>query len=257
MPPKNHPMSIKWLMKAKEKGAIVIHVDPRYTRTSSIADIFVRIRPGTDIAFLNAIINYILENDLYDKDYVLTHTNALYIVNDDFDFQDGLFSGYDEANRSYNNRSWGYVLDAQKKPLKADSLDDPRCVFSKIREFFKRYDLETAESITGVPADTIKKVANILVNNKPGTIMYALGMTQHTVGVQNIRSFGVLQLLLGNIGKPGGGINALRGEPNVQGSTDMACLFNYLPGYLAPPTTMSPIWMRGPHQRVLSAAPSW
>lgn len=231
----NHPMSMKWVMKAKEKGAIVIHVDPRYTRTSAIADIFVRIRPGTDIAFLNAIINYILTNKLYDEDFVLNHTNALFITDEEFSFNDGLFSGYDEAKRSYNNRSWGYALDAEKKPLKADSLDDPHCVFSKIKEFFKRYDFKTAESITGVPGETIKKVADTLVNNKPGTVMYALGMTQHTVGVQNIRSFGVLQLLLGNVGKPGSGINALRGEPNVQGSTDMACLFNYLPGYLAPP----------------------
>ncbi len=114
-------------------------------------------------------------------------------------------------------------------------MDDPRCVFSKIKEFFKRYDFKTASAITGASEEEIKKVADTLVEYRPGTVMYALGMTQHTVGVQNIRSFGVLQLLLGNVGKPGAGINALRGEPNVQGSTDMACLFGYLPGYLGYP----------------------
>lgn len=231
----NHPISMKWVMRAKENGAIVIVVDPRYTRTAAISDIFVRIRPGTDIAFLNAIINYILINKLYDEDYVLTHTNALYLTDEEFAFEDGLFSGYDADTRSYNNSSWGYRLDGEKKPLKAESLEDPGCVFSKIKEFFSRYDFETASQITGVPVETIKLVADTLVENRPATVMYALGMTQHTVGVQNIRSFGVLQLLLGNMGKPGSGVNALRGEPNVQGSTDMALLFNYLPGYLPPP----------------------
>ncbi len=231
----NHPMSMKWIMKAREKGAKIIHVDPRYTRTSAIADIYVRIRPGTDIAFLNAVINYILTEKLYDEEYVLDHTNALYITNADFAFEDGLFSGYDESKRSYSNSSWGYLLDGAKKPVKANSLDDPRCVFSKIKEFFSRYDFKTASSVTGASEEEIKLVADTMVENRPGTIMYALGMTQHTVGVQNIRCFGVLQLLLGNMGKPGTGVNALRGEPNVQGSTDMACLFGYLPGYLAPP----------------------
>ena len=231
----NHPMSMKWITKAKENGAIIIHVDPRYTRTSEIADIFVRIRPGTDIAFLNCMINYILKNKLYDEYFVLNHTNALMIAGDDFGFKDGVFSGYDESERKYDNSSWGYDLDGEKKPRKASSLDDPRCIFSKIKEFFKRYDFDTTANITGATAEEIKLVADTMVKNKPGTILYALGMTQHTVGVQNIRSFGVLQLLLGNVGKPGSGINALRGEPNVQGSTDMACLFGYLPGYLAPP----------------------
>jgi formate dehydrogenase major subunit len=231
----NHPMAMKWIMKAKEKGAIIIHVDPRYNRTSEVADIFVRIRPGTDIAFLNCIINYILEKELYDKDFVLNQTNALFITNEEFGFENGLFSGYDASKRSYDNSSWGYALNNEGKPLKANSLDDPRCVFSKVKEFFKRYDFNTVTGITGATEEEIKLVADTMVKNKPGTILYALGMTQHTVGVQNIRSFGVLQLLLGNVGKPGSGINALRGEPNVQGSTDMACLFGYLPGYLSPP----------------------
>ncbi len=241
----NHPMAMKWIMKAKENGAVIIHIDPRFTRTSAVADIYVRIRPGTDIAFLNAIINYILQNDLYDEDYVLNHTNALFVTNENFSFDDGLFSGYDASKRSYDNSSWGYELDEEGKPLRVENLDDPRSIFSAIREYFKRYDFKTVADITGAKPEEIKLVADTLVKNRPGTVMYALGMTQHTVGVQNIRSFGVLQLLLGNMGKPGSGVNALRGEPNVQGSTDMACLFNYLPGYLPPPNhnvTNMDIW---------------
>ena len=231
----NHPMAMRWIMKAKEKGAIIIHVDPRYSRTSQIADIYVRIRPGTDIAFLNAIAKYLIDKKLYDEYFVLNQTNALYIVNEEFGFEDGVFSGYNASERKYDNSSWSYALGEDRKPLVAESLDDPRCVFSKTREFLKRYDLKTASDITGVPEEQIKLVAETLAKNRPGTILYALGMTQHTVGVQNIRGFGIIQLLLGNIGKPGSGINALRGEPNVQGSTDMACLFGYLPGYLGPP----------------------
>jgi formate dehydrogenase major subunit len=236
----NHSMSMKWLMRAKEKGAIVIHVDPRFNRTSAIADVFARIRPGTDIAFLNAVINYVLESNAYDAEYVKLHTNALYAVKDDFSFGDGVFSGFQPAAFKYDTASWGYVAGADGKPVKAESLDDPRCVFSRLRTFFKRYTLETGSQISGIPAETIKKIADILIKNRPGTILYALGMTQHTVGVQNIRSFGILQMLLGNIGKPGGGVNALRGEPNVQGASDMALLFNYVPGYLASPSHTEP-----------------
>ncbi len=231
----NHSMSTRWIDKARENGAIVIHVDPRFTRTSSMADIYACIRPGTDIAFLNSIINYILENKLYDEAFVKLHTNALYRVGKQFAFEDGLFSGYKEASHSYDLKAWGYELDGSKKPQKAKNLDDPRCVFAHLKQFYKRYNFETASAITGIPAEQIKLIADTLVKNRPGTIMYALGMTQHTTGVQNIRSFGILQMLLGNMGKPGTGINALRGEPNVQGATDMALLYNYLPGYVAYP----------------------
>ncbi|NLZ27894.1 MAG: molybdopterin-dependent oxidoreductase, partial [Firmicutes bacterium] len=167
----NHPMSMKWVMEAKKNGAKIIHIDPRYTRTSAIADIFVRIRPGTDIAFLNSIINYILTEKLYDEDFVLNHTNALLIANEEFDFTDGLFSGYNPETRSYNNKSWGYALNDEKKPLKAESLDDPRCVFSKIKEFFKRYDFKTASAISGASEEEIKNVADTLVEYRPGTVM--------------------------------------------------------------------------------------
>lgn len=236
----NHPMSMKWVMRAKEKGAIVIHVDPRYTRTSKIADIHAQIRPGTDIAFVNSIINYILENEYYDETYVKLHTNAQFLMSKEFDFEEGIFSGYDSEKLKYDNQKWAYQLGADKKPLKAASLDDPNCVFAKLKEFYKRYTFDVASDITGIPVEKIKQIADVLVNNRPATIMYALGLTQHTVGVQNIRTLGVLQLLLGNVGKPGSGINALRGEPNVQGATDMAVLFNYLPGYLAPPNHDQP-----------------
>ena len=230
----NHPMSAKWMMRAKENGAVIINVDPRFTRTSKLADIHAQIRPGTDIAFLGAIINYILETESYDKDYILTHTNAAYLVTKDYSFDEGLFSGYDEEKHSYDKKKWAYQLNDSGKPIVAD-LTHPDSVMMKMREFYKRYDLETAANITGIPANDIKNIAEVMINNRPGTVMYALGMTQHTVGVQNIRSFTVMQLLLGNVGKPGTGINALRGEPNVQGSTDFAVLFNYFPGYLNTP----------------------
>jgi len=236
----NHAMSAKWIQQAKENGAIVIHVDPRFTRTSAMADIYARIRPGTDIAFLNAVIHYILEKQLYDEAYVRLHSNALYLTGEDFDFADGLFSGYKQADHKYDSAAWSYRLGADKKPAKAKSLDDPRCVFAQMRKFYSRYTLEMASSITGIPAEQIQQIAETMAKNRPGTILYALGMTQHTVGVQNIRSFGILQMLLGNIGKPGGGINALRGEPNVQGATDMALLYNYVPGYLAAPNHSEP-----------------
>jgi formate dehydrogenase major subunit len=237
----NHVMSMKWVRKAQERGAIIIHVDPRYNRTSAAADIYARIRPGSDIAFLNSIIHYILANNLYDEKYVKLHTNALMLTNDEFGFEDGLFSGFEEKTHKYATDSWSYALDEKtKKPVKAASLDDPRCAFAKMRTFFERYTMEKAEAISGVPVEMIKKIADTLVNNRPGTIMYALGMTQHTVAVQNIRSYGILQLLLGNIGKPGGGVNALRGEPNVQGACDMGVLNNYLPGYLNYPNSNEP-----------------
>src|SRR5512138_2955073 len=232
----NHVMSMKWVMKAKEKGARIIHVDPRFTRTSSVADIYARIRPGTDIAYLGAIINHLIQHKLYDEEYVLTHTNALLLVKDEFGFEDGLFSGYDEAGHKYDNGSWGYDVDpVTKVARKAASLDDPRCAFQRLAKHFSRYTLEEAERITGIPAAQVKEIAETFAANRPGTIMYALGMTQHTTGVQGIRCYPIIQLLLGNIGVAGGGVNALRGEPNVQGACDMSVLYNYFAGYTAQP----------------------
>jgi len=228
----NHAMAMKWVRKAQEKGAIVIHVDPRFNRTSSIADIYARIRPGGDIAFLNAVINYLLTHKLYDEEYVKRNTNALYRAQEEFGFEDGVFTGFQEAAHKYDTASWSYKLGADKKPARARTLDDPRCVFAQLKKFYARYTPEVGAAISGVPAVQIEQIAETLAKNRPGTILYALGMTQHTVGIQNIRCYGILQMLLGNIGVAGGGVNALRGEPNVQGSTDMAVLNGYLPGYL-------------------------
>jgi len=233
----NHPMAFKWIRKAQEDGAKIIHVDPRFTRTSATADVYARIRPGTDAAFQNTMINHVLVQKLYDEDYVTTHTNALFLAKPEFSFHEGVFSGYDAEHKKYDTSSWGYQLDAKGKPKLAKSLDDPSCVFSLLKKFVSRYTLEVGEEITGVPAAQIRSIAETMAKNRPGSILYALGMTQHTTGVQGIRSFTILQLLLGNIGKPGGGVNALRGEPNVQGACDMAVLSNYMPGYLNHPTT--------------------
>jgi formate dehydrogenase major subunit len=236
----NHPMAFKWIRKAQENGAIIIHVDPRYTRTSATADIFARIRPGADAAFLNSLINYVLSNKLYDQDYVETHTNALLLGDAGFDFTDGLFSGFDQEKHKYDTKTWGYQLDDGGKPKTGESLDDPACIFARLRKYFSRYTLEMGERVTGIPAAEIKRIADTMVKNRPGTILYALGMTQHTTGVQGIRAFTILQLLLGNIGKPGSGVNALRGEPNVQGACDMGVLNNYTTGYLNYPTHAEP-----------------
>lgn len=231
----NHPIAMRWINRAKAKGAKVIVVDPRFTRTASQADVFAQIRPGTDIAYLGAIINYIIENKVYDEDYLRKHTNALFKINKDYKFEEGLFSGFDSKTNKYGTASWSYQLDADNKPLQATSFEDSDCVMSKLREHYARYTFDTAEKITGIPAAKIKEIAETFCSARPGSILYALGMTQHTTGVQGIRAYAVIQLLLGNVGKAGGGINALRGEPNVQGSTDMANLVNNLPGYLPYP----------------------
>src|SRR5262245_19021069 len=236
----NHPMAFKWIRKAQDAGAVLIHVDPRFTRTSAGADIYARIRPGADPAFLNTVINYILVNKLYDEDYVMTHTNALMLGDADFEFKDGLFSGYDEEKHSYNTKTWGYQLGADGKPRVATSLDDPRTIFARLKAFFSRYTLDAGERISGIPAAQIQQIADQMAKDRPCTILYALGMTQHTTAVQGIRGFTILQLLRGTIGKPGGGVNALRGEPNVQGACDMGVLNNYLPGYLNNPDHTQP-----------------
>ena len=236
----NHPMAFKWIRKAQENGAKIIHVDPRFTRTSATADVYARIRPGTDAAFLNTLINYVISHKLYDEDYIKTHTNALYLGSAAFDFKDGLFSGFDQEKHKYDTTTWGYQLDGKGKPRAAANLEDPHCVFANVKKFTSRYTLEMGERITGIPATQIQQIAEIMAKNRPGSILYALGMTQHTTGVQGIRGFTILQLLLGNVGKPGSGVNALRGEPNVQGACDMGVLNNYMPGYLNYPAHTEP-----------------
>jgi len=235
----NHPISFKYVTEAQRNGAKVINVDPRFTRTSSRADIYTSLRSGTDIAFLGGMIKYILDNKLYNKDYVANYTNAGFIVGEDFKFKDGLFSGYDAKNRKYDKSKWAFDMDAKGVPKMDISLNNSRCVFQLLENHFSRYNTRLVSSITGTPeADLVevyKTYAATGARGKAGTIMYAMGWTQHTVGVQNIRTMAIIQLLLGNMGVAGGGVNALRGESNVQGSTDHCLLWHIWPGYLKTP----------------------
>jgi formate dehydrogenase major subunit len=235
----NHPVSFKWIQAAKDKGAIFIHVDPRFTRTSTKADIFVRLRSGTDIAFLGGMIKYILDNNLYDEFYVKNYTNASLMVDPKFGFNDGLFSGYDPNKRTYDKSTWALEKDEQGIPKRDMTLQDPRCVFQLLKKHYARYTPEKVTEITGTPMDDLLKVYKTYGStgspDKAATILYAMGWTQHTVGVQNIRTMAMIQLLLGNMGIAGGGVNALRGESNVQGSTDHALLFHIIPAYMPTP----------------------
>ena len=231
-----HPMGLKNVMKAKNNGAKIVHVDVRYTRTSKIADYFFQLRPGTDIAFLGYIISYIIENKKYNEDYIRRNTNAYCILRDDYKFDEGIFSGYNAEKHKYNMETWGYALGADKKPQKASDLFAPNTVMSRMKEHFSRYTLDKVSGITGMSKEDIELAAKIFCEYSPTVMMYALGMTQHTVGVENIRCFTILQLLRGNIGVPGGGIDAMRGQPNVQASTDFGIMFQYFPGYLSFPT---------------------
>ena len=235
----HHPISFKWVLRAKDKGATVMHVDPKFSRTSARSDFHVPLRSGTDIAFLGGMIKYIIEKKKYFNEYVVEYTNASLIVGKDFDFKDGLFSGFDPKKRAYDKSKWALEFDSKGMPKRDKSLKNPRCVFQLLKKHYSRYSLDKVASTTGVPEETLMKVYETFAatgtGTKAGTILYALGWTQHTVGVQNIRTSGIIQLLLGNIGVAGGGINALRGEPNVQGSTDHALLYHILPGYMAMP----------------------
>lgn len=235
----HHPVSFKWIMRAKDNGAALIHVDPKFSRTSARCDYHVPLRSGTDIAFLGGMVNYILESNSYFHDYVVNYTNASFIVGKGYDFKDGLFSGYDAKARKYDQSKWGFEKGSDGAPLRDATLKHERCVFNLMKKHYSRYTLKNVSDITGVSEENLLKVyKQFCATGKPdkaGTILYALGWTQHTVGVQNIRCSTLVQLLLGNIGVAGGGINALRGEPNVQGSTDHALLYHVLPGYIGLP----------------------
>jgi len=241
-PAENHPISMKWIAKAKEQGAKLIVVDPRFTRTAAKADIYAPLRSGTDIAFLGGMIKYIIENKLYFREYVANYTNASFLVNPEFKGPgelNGVFSGYDNKGRKYDKKTWAYQLDENGLPKKDLSLKDPNCVFQLLKKHYSRYDIDKVSSITGTPAEKLKEIYDVYGSTgKPdrvGTELYAMGWTQHTVGTQNIRTMAIIQLLLGNMGMAGGGVNALRGESNVQGSTDHGILFHILPGYLPTP----------------------
>ncbi len=239
----NHPISFRWISKAREnREAKVIHVDPRYTRTSSQADIYVPLRSGSDIAFLGGMIKYILDNELYHRDYVRLYTNGPFILNEKFKLPGelgGVFSGYNPNTHSYDKSYWAFEKDTQGKIKKDPTMRHPRCVLQLLKKHYSRYDLDTVSAITGTSKEDLLKVYKEFSKTgnpkKAGTIMYAMGWTQHTVGTQNIRAMAIIQLLLGNIGRAGGGVNALRGESNVQGSTDHCLLFHILPGYLKTP----------------------
>lgn len=239
-PAENHPGVARFINRAREKGGVVISVDPRFTRTSVLSDIYAPLRPGTDIVFFNGLVNYVLQNKKYFDAYVRNYTNASYLLKPGFGFKEGYFSGWDARKKAYNYDSWQYQTGPDGKPLTDPTLQDANCVFQRMLAFYARYTPETVEKVTGMPRALFLKIAETYsttgVPDKSGTLLYAMGLTQHTTGVQNIRGFAILQLLLGNMGFPGGGINAMRGEANVQGSTDMALLFNNLPGYLAAPS---------------------
>jgi len=237
-----HPVAFQWVVEAKERGAEVFHVDPRYTRTSALADLHVPLRPGSDIVFLGAVVNHILSTGSEFREYVREYTNAPVVLGERFEDTDdlgGLFSGWDEEAGRYRTGSWGYAPGAGEPPELDPSLEHPRCVFQVLRRHFARYTPEVVEAACGVPRERFLRVAESLCRNsgpeRTGAFCYAVGWTQHTTGVQTIRAASIIQLLLGNIGRPGGGILALRGHANIQGSTDIPTLYDLLPGYIRQP----------------------
>jgi formate dehydrogenase major subunit len=235
----NHPISFKYVTEAQQNGAKLISVDPRFTRTSAKADIYAPMRSGTDIAILGGMIKYIIDNNLYNKEYAAAYTNAPFIVGKDYDFEDGLFAGYNRQTKAYDKKKWAFEMDANGVPKMDRSLKHPRCVFQILRKHFSRYNTALVSKISGTPQADLLKIYKTYgatgARGKAGTIMYAMGWTQHTVGTQNIRTMAIIQLLLGNMGVSGGGVNALRGESNVQGSTDHCLLWHIWPGYLKTP----------------------
>jgi formate dehydrogenase major subunit len=265
----NHPVGFQWVMEAKQRGATMIHIDPRFTRTSALADRYVAIRPGTDIAFLGGLVNYVLTNGREFRDYVVAYSNAATIITEEFldtEDLDGYFSGFDSESGSYHSRSWTYEGVEEKaaagnregggsssessgghggehgsasSPHTDPTLTHPRCVYQLLKRHFSRYTPEMVSRVCGVPEAQFVAVAETLCANsgreRTSCICYAVGWTHHTTGVQIIRTASILQTLLGNIGRPGGGILALRGHASIQGSTDIPTLFDLLPGYLPMP----------------------
>ncbi len=265
-----HPVGFQWVMEGKARGATVIHVDPRFTRTSALADLHVPLRAGTDNAFLGGVINYILSNELDFREYVLAYTNASFLVDEryqDTEDLDGLFSGYDRQTASYDHASWHYegttpvapsdtahdtaaeeqhgsggpAMEGAAEGIATDpTLQHPRCVYQVLKRHFARYTPEMVEAVCGTPQDLLLRVCQAWTSNsgreRTAGLVYSVGWTQHTTGAQYIRSGSIVQLLLGNIGRPGGGVFALRGHASIQGSTDIPTLFNLLPGYLPMPS---------------------
>ncbi len=239
-PAEAHPCGFKWVVEAKAHNkAKLIVVDPRFTRTAAVADMFAQIRPGTDIAFLGGVINYLLSKDAIHKEYVNAYTNAAFIVKDTFKFEDGLFSGWEEAAKKYDRSSWTYETEKDGFAKVDPTLQDPRCVYQLMKKHYARYTPKMVADTTGIPEDQFGEICKVIAStaapNRTMTHLYALGWTQHTVGAQNIRTMAMIQLLLGNMGMAGGGMNALRGHSNIQGLTDLGLLADALPGYLSLP----------------------
>jgi formate dehydrogenase major subunit len=268
-----HPVGFQWVMEAKRRGATIIHVDPRFTRTSAVSDLHLPIRAGTDIAFLGGLVNHVLTNELDFREYVVAYTNAAAIIDEEFrdtEDLDGLFSGWNPDAGRYDPVTWQYAprdgepgaedevhsphasheaaqsdthgsggAPVEHKAVRDDTLQDPRCVYQILKRHFARYSPEMVHEVCGIPPEQFAKVADALTRNsgrdRTTAFCYAVGWTQHSVGAQMIRTASILQLLLGNIGRPGGGIMALRGHASIQGSTDIPTLFNILPGYLPMP----------------------
>ena len=240
-----HPCGFKWVIEAKiENKAKLVVVDPRFTRTASVADVYAPIRPGTDIAFLSGVIRYLLEKDQIQHAYVRAYTNAGLIVKDGFGFEDGLFTGYKEDSHSYDKSSWDYELDEQGFAKIDDSWQHPRCVINLLKQHVERYTPEMVSRICGTPQDKYLEICALFAGtaapDKALTSLFALGWTQHSIGAQNIRTMAMVQLLLGNIGVAGGGMNALRGHSNIQGLTDVGLLSNSMPGYMTLPQDNEP-----------------
>jgi formate dehydrogenase major subunit len=255
-PAENHPCGFKWPVEAKrQRNAKMIVVDPRFTRTAAVADMFLQIRAGADIAFLGGMIHYALENQRVAKEYLVNYTNAAFVIDEGFKLpEDGLFSGFNREKQTYDKATWNYEAaghagtHAEGPPSLPPSvafdasLENPRCVYQLLKKHYSRYTPEMVERITGIPKDQFLKAADLFTSvrkdgdiKKVATIIYAVGWTQHSFGSQIIRSAAMLQLLMGNVGRAGGGVNALRGHSNIQGATDIAGIFDNLPGYLKVP----------------------
>ena len=241
-PAENHPCGFKWAIEArKTRNAKIVAVDPRFTRTAAVADVYSPIRSGTDIAYLLGLIRYTIEKKRWHDAYVKLHTNASYIIGDKYGFDAGLFTGFSDETKEYDKANWDYHADETTKAYKVDpTLEDPHCVFQLLKQHVDRYTPELVSRICGVPVEKFLAVADVVTSTgtseRVGTILYALGWTEHTTGVQIIRAGAMLQLLLGNVGRPGGGVNALRGHSNIQGATDMGGNTEILPGYLKTPS---------------------
>lgn len=236
-----HPCGFKWVTEAKAHNkARLIVVDPRFTRSAAVSDFYAPIRTGTDIAFLGGVINYLLSHDKIHHEYVQHYTDFSFLVKEAFEFDDGIYTGYDPEKRKYDKSTWGYQIGPDGYVITDPTLQNPRCVYQLMKVHYSRYSPEMVSTICGTPKDAFLRVCEMIAEtssaDKTMTIMYALGWTQHSQGTQMIRTGAMVQLLLGNIGMAGGGMNALRGHSNIQGLTDLGLLSNLLPGYMTLPS---------------------